>query len=917
MLLVAAGLLLSFGLTTAQPQSPQPFSQAKSLGNGVIAISPLPANPVFSAGGFPYEFDLPAEAVDESVPTPAQVIGHRPGESLTSPEEIVAYARAVALKSRRVKLETYGTTPEGRPLSLLYISSSANIARLEELRQSLRLIASGSPSAEAARKLTESMPGIVWIACSVHGDEPAGGEAGLALLYWLTASRQESVKALLERLVVILDPDANPDGRARHVSWWRATTTPVPDEDPDGVENSPAWPDGRTNHNLFDLNRDWAWATQPETEARIKAFRATPPQVYVDLHEMNPEASYFFPPDAEPIHPNLGPEIKKWLDTFGKANARAFDQRGWSYFVRESFDRFYPGYGDSWPSFHGAVGMTFEVGGSGGAAYRRRDGSLLTLKERVVKHFTAARTTLETAAAHREDLQQDFATFFRRAVREGKKAFVVPAGQDPARLRRLARLLAIQGIAVEQTSGAVRNFPKAGQILPEGSLVIDTAQPLGRFAETLLEPTAKLSDDFIREERRRLLQEEPDHFFDVTAWSLPIAFGLESFSTSEKERLSPKKSWQELKPDTAASELPTYGWVIPAGDSAGLKAAGILLSQGVRVSVTTLEAKLADRRFGPGSFLIRRENNDLAIAGFVAKAAQMSEAEFVPLSGAWTDAGVAFGSRSVVPLKSPKVVVLGGEDVSSYGYGAVLFTLRERLGIRPLRRSPQSLGSGDLAGVRVIIIPHGTGVFERELLREEIGQRLHRFVEEGGVLIGIRNGAEILREKPISLSEVKPWEPKREPEPGEETSGTKPAKAEAKPSPAPESSDPVMAALEKHLPQRTLALPGAALKTEGLLSHPLLYGLVSPPPFLVSDGKPPLPLAQPLANVLKVTAKDPLASGFAWKEALEPWTGAPLVQVEEVGRGKVISFAADPVFRGIWAGPEIVFLNAVLFAGAL
>ncbi|MCC6128501.1 MAG: hypothetical protein IT186_01125 [Acidobacteria bacterium] len=895
----------------AQPVAPQPE-------RSVLVLPPSAASALLPETRFPEEFEIPASSRDTSVPSPVEFLGYSPGDSLTPPESLQAYARAVAAKSRKVRVEGYGSTPEGRPLSLVFISSPANLARLEEFRQTLRTLASGSPGPDAARRLTTGMPAFVWVACSIHGDEPGGGEAGLALLHWLSASEDEAVASLLDRLVVILDPDANPDGRARHVAWWRTVAGSDPDEDPEGLENSSAWPDGRTNHNLFDLNRDWAWASQPETRARIKAFLLTPPQVYVDLHEMTPEASYFFPPDAEPVHPNVAPEIRKWVERFGRANAKAFDQRGWSYFVRESFDRFYPGYGDSWPSFHGAAGMTYEVAGGVGLSYRRKDSSLLTLKERVVKHFTSVRTTLETAASGREELLADFASFFRRPSKEGQKAFVVPAGQDPGRLRRLARLLTLQGISVETTAATVKNFPRTGQQVPEGSLVIDTFQPLGRFAETLLEPSAELSEDFLREERRRLLQEEPDHFFDVTAWSLPIAFGLEAFSTAEKERLGARKPFAE--PARPASPNPTanYGWLLPGGDSSSLSAAGRLMERGIRIGVLTRESRLGERRFVAGSFLIRKENNSPAVSDIIWQAAKEAQAEVVPLNGAWTDGGAAFGSRSVVPLKTRKVLVLGGEGVNSNGFGSVLLSLREHLGIRPMRRTPSTLADGDLSGVRVIIVPHGSGAFQRELEREETASRLRRFVEEGGIVIGIRGGAEILREKPLSLSSVKAWEPARKDSEGPEVSTAETQKKPpAKTAPSQESTDPVVAALESHLSQRVLAIPGAALRTEGLLSHPLLYGLASAPPFLVSGGRAPLPLASPLSNVLRVKGKDPLASGFAWKEALEPWTGAPLVQIEEVGKGRVISFSADPVFRGVWAGSEIVFLNAVLFSDLL
>ncbi len=898
------GLVLSLILLSPVPEGARGEDTAKGDSQG--------GAPIFSPAGFPFSFDFPNEARDETVPTPQTALGYPLGHALTSSESVSAYVKSLAAKSRRIRLESYGTTPEGRELLLAFVSTPANLARLSEIRKNMETLSSGTPDPAAAQKLAAGLPAVIWIACSIHGDEPAGSEAGMALLYWLAASRQPETENLLQNLVIIIDPNANPDGKALHAAWWRSVAGTEPDPDPLGVENTPRWPDGRTNHNGFDLNRDWAWATQPETRARIMAFRNTQPQVYIDLHEMNPENSYFFPPDAEPVNVHVAPEIRKWLDVFGRANARAFDERGWSYFVREVFDRFYPGYGDSWPSFHGAVGMTFETGGSSGLAYRRKDGTVLTFKERIVKHFTAARTALFTAAENRNHLLLDFAAYFRNSVREGKRVYVIPAGQDPARLRRMARLLTLQGIRVEKSTAAEKGIPAASSVLPEGSLIVDTAQPFGRFAETLLEPAAELSERFIQEERKRLLREEPDRFFDVTAWSLPIAFGLESFSVTERQRLPQRTAWVDTPPAVPSSPFGAsrFGWLFPGLDSASRLAAGRLLERGIKVSVTTVDARIGSTPVPPGSFLVKRNSNSPQIEAEIKTVARESEAEPIPLASAWTDEGPALGSRTVIALEKPRVAVLLESGASIYSAGAILDSLGNRLGIRAQRRRPGSIADGGLKDVNVLILPHAAEEFAHLMLQEDTANGLRRFVEGGGVVIGIRGSAQILREKPLQLSSSKPWEPAKKPE----VSVEKPETPRTRPGEPPDSADLESA---RNLDQQALSIPGAALKTKAVSGHPLLFGTAFVPNFLVSEGRTLTPLTQPRANVVSVATKDPLASGFAWKEALEQWTGAPLVQVEEVGKGKVVSFASDPVFRGIWAGTEIVFLNAVLLLPSL
>ncbi|MFZ2492274.1 MAG: M14 family zinc carboxypeptidase, partial [Thermoanaerobaculia bacterium] len=338
-----------------------------------------------------------AAFAQEAPPSPPEVLGYDLGTHFTSHQRVLDYFAALAKSSDLVKLEKIGESYERRPLMIATITSPANHARIEEIRRNTKALASGEIDATRAAELAKATPAVVWLGFGVHGNESSSTEA--AMLVASTLVRDEAARKLLDDLVVIVDPLANPDGRERYTEWYRRTRGEQPSSDPDAFEHFEPWPGGRFNHYLIDMNRDWAWASQRETAARVAAYLAWNPQVFVDFHEMWHESSYFFPPGAKPINANLPKDVERWMEVFGRANAEAFSSQGWPFFVADRFDLFYPGYGDSWPSLHGAIGMTYEMAGGGraGLAVEKADETVLTLGDRVTRHFAAAMATVRTA----------------------------------------------------------------------------------------------------------------------------------------------------------------------------------------------------------------------------------------------------------------------------------------------------------------------------------------------------------------------------------------------------------------------------------------------------------------------------------------------------------------------------------------
>ncbi|MBV9774854.1 MAG: zinc carboxypeptidase, partial [Gemmatimonadetes bacterium] len=287
---------------------------------------------------------LGALAAQTAVPSPAEVLGYQLGEHFTPYSGVREYGRRLADASPMVDYRPYGMTAERRELFQLVIARPENLQRLDAILAANAELTRPETTPERARQIAASNPAIVYLSYGVHGNESSSSEAALWTA-WDLARGAPEVAGALDSLVVIIDPVVNPDGRDRYVQWFNSVVGDRPNPSPQAREHREPWPGGRYNHYLFDLNRDWSWATQPETRARLATWDRWNPQVHVDFHEMGYNSSYFFFPATEPINPIYPRYVLDWARRFGQSNARAFDARGWDYYTREAFDLFYPGYG--------------------------------------------------------------------------------------------------------------------------------------------------------------------------------------------------------------------------------------------------------------------------------------------------------------------------------------------------------------------------------------------------------------------------------------------------------------------------------------------------------------------------------------------------------------------------------------------
>ena len=421
-----------------------------------------------------FEF-WPGTTYDSKVPTVRQVLGYEPGDKVTNHAGLVKYMDALAAAvPTRIKVFEYGESWEGRKLIYAAIGSEANIRKLGEIKSGIQRIADPRKTPEAeARRLIAGLPAVVWLSYGVHGNEISSPDAALVTAYHLLAARNDKiVEDVLSKVVVLIDPTQNPDGRDRFVNYFEQTRGLVPDANPSAAEHNEPWPGGRSNHYLFDLNRDWIGLTQPEILSQVKTLREWLPVVYVDLHEMGANSTYFFTPESDPYNPNLTPNQRTSLTLFGKNNAKWFDKYGFDYFTREEYDAFYPGYGASWPFYYGALSMTYEQASVRGLVVRRSDETLLTFRDTVRHHFVASISTLETAAVNREKLLERFLPVPRDGDRgrpEGADQGVHSAARprrrrhgqtgrhpDGARHRSQSRHGAVQGGRKDVCRGDVR-----------------------------------------------------------------------------------------------------------------------------------------------------------------------------------------------------------------------------------------------------------------------------------------------------------------------------------------------------------------------------------------------------------------------------------------------------------------------------
>ena len=886
------GLLLAVTLQIAPP--------AAAPSSAAAAQAPPPAVQPFA----------PGVRYDPAIPTLQQVVGHDWGQEITAPDGIAAYLKALhAAAPDRTALVEYGRSWEGRPLYVLVVGAKERIARLPQVKADLRRLADprGLSSAEADR-LVRDLPAVAWLMHAVHGNEISSADAALLEAYHLLAAQDPSVTAILRDTIVLIDPLQNPDGRARFVLVTQQARAAVPDPEPFAAEHDEPWPGGRSNHYLFDMNRDWFAQSQPETQARTRLYLDWFPQVVVDLHEMGGNSTYYFAPPADPLNPYITKPQSEWLTTFGRENAKVFDARGFAYFNREVFDSFYPGYGESWPIFHGAIEMTYEMASARGLSFRREDDTVLSFRDGVLQHFTAAISTLATAAANRDRLLRDFLEYRRTAVANGElgavREYLVPPGSDPSRATLLATLLVRQGLEVRR---ATQPVTVAGKTYPAGTYVIPVAQPGGRMLRNLMDTHVPQPDAFIKEQERRRQRRLGDQIYDITAWSLPLAFDVEVVTVAAPTGVA---STPVTAADAAVAppDLPAarVGYLVPWG-SGTAAAVAAALRQGLKVRSVDLPFTLGGRKYAGGTALFRVSDNPAGLPAALTAIARTHGVEVVPIDSAFVEQGTSLGSNDVATLKAPRVLLLWDTPTQSSSAGWARYVLERRFGQPVTAVRASTLARVPLERFDVLVLPAGN---YGNVIAGDAVRRLKGWVSRGGTLVTLGEASRWAARENVALvdtrTELKDGKPEVDPPDKEPRKNDAPAK-------------PID--LEKAIQpdrERPDVTPGAMLRVKLDTEHWLSAGTDGEVQAIVEGQRVFRPITIDKGrNVGVYQTKDRLvAGGLAWPEAQDLLAQKAWLIHQPMGGGHVIAFAEDPNYRAFTEATELLFMNAVLLGPA-
>ena len=800
----------------------------------------------------------------QNIKSPKEFLGYELGTQFTRHHKVVDYFSYVSSKLDNVLLEKYGETNEHRPLYISYISSKKNIENIE-------LIRLNNLGQIGLKPASSNDIAIVWLSYNVHGNEASSTEASMQTLYELVTSKKEQ----LENTLVIIDPCINPDGRDRYANWFNQVKSKPYNTDQNAKEHREPWPGGRANHYLFDLNRDWAWATQIETSQRLRIYNKWMPHVHVDFHEQYINNPYYFAPAAEPFHEIITEWQRNFQTQIGKNHAKYFDKNGWLYFTKESFDLLYPSYGDTYPTYMGAIGMTYEQagGGMGGLGVDTDHGYELTLVDRVTHHKTTSLSTVEIASKNAITLNSEFKKFFETGNFIYKSYVLKNENKD--KTARLIDLLDKHEIDYEYTNkGIVKGYNYNTQqdsrmSVNSKDLVIHTQQPKGKMVKVLFEPNAKLTDSLT---------------YDITAWSLPYAHGFKAIASKTKV-----PSRKDIMEDTPKNQVDknAYAYLAKWNSLEDASFLTAILQANIRVRFSEKDFTIEGKSYAKGSLIILRGDNK-TVQYFVKQIVSIANEKsriLTPVQTGFVSSGKDFGSSSVRPINKQNVAVISGKGTSSLSFGEIWHFFETQLNYPLTALDTEYINRVDLDTYDVLIIPNG---YYSNVLNKDGLEKINKFVLAGGTVIAIGTALNSFADKDgFALKRKKSSVESKE----KKTADLTPYE-------------------DKRRTRANNLITGAIFKSKVDNTHPLAFGYEEAY-FSLKLNNTSYAYLQNGSNIAYFENNTSNISGFAGKKALNNIPESLLFGEERKGNGSLIYMVDNPLFRSFWDNGKLFFVNAV------
>lgn len=805
---------------------------------------------------FEYFYNQKVE-FNTSIPTPEDVLGFEVGDWHVSHDKLVEYMKAVASASARVSLEITGYTYEHRPLLLLTITNPKNHSQIEKIRKEHLEIKTSNAN-------IGNKPVVVWLGHSIHGNEASGSNASLLMIYYLAAAKGSAIDEMLSNTIILLDPSYNPDGLNRFASWVNSHKSKNLDGNGQSLEHNEAWPRGRTNHYWFDLNRDWLPVQHPESQARIKKYYEWQPNILTDQHEMGSNSTYFFQPGIpsrnNPLTPEKAFELTRKIAQY---HAKAMDDIGSMYYSEESFDDYYPGKGSTFPDLNGSVGILFEQASVRGHLYNTENGPM-PFQFAIRNHVTTSLSTLKAAQELRGELLAYQHEFFSKAVglssNDVVKGYVFTAGKDENKSNSFLDILNRHKIEVSSLSQNYKTYTKGN------SYMVRLDQNNYRFIKAIFEKRTTFKDSL---------------FYDVSAWTLPLAFGLQYEEISTKQLAKIKTVELKRREFNSSLTEANFGYLLPWDDYMAPTVLSKIQKTGVKTKLTTHKFSLEGYNYNPGTIFIPIQNQALSSGRLFGVVKDVSSKYKVSVVGvnSGNAGGVKLGSPTFETLKAPSIAVIAGDGVSSYEVGEVWHLLDQRMDIPMSLIAIDQLNTADLSKYNTIIMVNGN-------YSKLKAKSLKSWVSSGGLIVATKSAGKWLSTNKIttvSYIENKKDSTKQRP----------------------------YNLMDRYRGAQVIG--GAIFELKADLTNPLFYGYnsASIPVFRNSTlmmERNKNAYANPLMYV-----SDPLLSGYISDKNLDKLKSTAAVQVDKVGKGTVITFTDNPNFRAFWYGTNRMFLNAIFF----